>query len=176
MLTVYHGAICIVKQPLCLAGRPNLDFGQGFYVTDLREQAISWATRAANAGKTQWLNSYELDLDKVKATYNCLCFPAYDKDWLSFIVANRNGDTPWNGYDFIEGGIADDRVVDTVNLYMLDMIPAETAIQRLAQHRPNNQICLLNQQLINECLNFINAEPLNDLAVKEKGGGCDGSE
>lgn len=169
MLNVYHGATCVVKQPLCMAGRPNLDFGQGFYVTDLREQAISWATRAANTDKSQWLNSYVLDIDKVKANYRCLYFAAYDKEWLNFIVDSRNGNTPWHGYDFIEGGIADDRVVDTVNLYMLDMIPAETAIQRLAQHRPNNQICLLNQQLINECLDFVDAEPLNNLSFKEKG-------
>lgn len=52
----------------------------------------------------------------------------------------------------------------------MDMIPAETAIQRLAPHRPNNQICLLSQQLINECLDFINAEPLNDVSAGQKGG------
>ena len=45
MLKVYHGATCAVPQPLCNAGRPNLDFGQGFYVTDLREQAVGWAQR-----------------------------------------------------------------------------------------------------------------------------------
>ena len=169
MITVYHGATCIVKLPLCLAGRPNLDFGQGFYVTDLREQAVNWATRAANADKPQWLNRYELDIDKIKTNYHCLYFLSYDKEWLNFIVNSRNGNMPWHGYDLIEGGIADDRVIDTVNLYMLDMIPAETAIQRLAQHRPNNQICLLNQQLINECLKFIDAEPLSNLSIKLKG-------
>lgn len=43
MLTVYHGAACVIKYPLCNAGRPKLDFGQGFYVADLREQAVRWA-------------------------------------------------------------------------------------------------------------------------------------
>ena len=27
--------------------------------------------------------------------------------------------------------------------------------------RPNNQLCLINQQLIDECFHFINVEPLN---------------
>lgn len=41
MLTVCHGATCIVERPLCHAGRPNLDFGQGFYITDLKDQTIA---------------------------------------------------------------------------------------------------------------------------------------
>ena len=61
MLTVYHGATCPVSQPLCNAGRSNLDFGRGFYVTNLREQAVSWAVRPVNAHLPQWLNIYELD-------------------------------------------------------------------------------------------------------------------
>ncbi len=104
MIIVYHGATCIVKRPLCLVGRPNLDFGQGFYVTDLREQAVNWATRAANAGKAQWLNRYGLDIDKVRANYRCLSFAAYDKDWLDFIVDCRNGNMPWHGYDSCRNG------------------------------------------------------------------------
>ena len=48
MLTVYHGATCIIEKPLCHIGRDNLDFGKGFYVTNLKEQAISWATRFVN--------------------------------------------------------------------------------------------------------------------------------
>lgn len=167
MLTVYHGATCIVGQPICAAGRANLDFGQGFYVTDLRDQAVSWAMRAANAGKPQWLNIYEMDMQRVKSIYRYLQFPEYDGEWLDFIVNSRLGNAPWRDYDIVEGGVADDRVIDTVNLYMLDMIPAEIAVRRLAQHRPNNQICLLSQPLVDGHLRFVQAEPLNGLAVKE---------
>lgn len=48
MLVVYHGATCAVSQPLCHVGRANLDFGQGFYVTDLRQQAIGLAQHLPN--------------------------------------------------------------------------------------------------------------------------------
>ena len=40
-MKVYHGSTIIVREPLANVGRRNLDFGEGFYVTDLREQAIS---------------------------------------------------------------------------------------------------------------------------------------
>ena len=50
-MKVYHGSTAVVENPLVGAGRNNLDFGCGFYVTDLEEQAISWASRPLNSGK-----------------------------------------------------------------------------------------------------------------------------
>ena len=38
-IKVYHGTTDKVENPICAFGRKNLDFGQGFYVTDIREQA-----------------------------------------------------------------------------------------------------------------------------------------
>lgn len=40
MLTVYHGSTYRVEQPLAGVCRSNLDFGIGFYLTDLKEQAL----------------------------------------------------------------------------------------------------------------------------------------
>ena len=37
--TMYHGSVTIVKSPLCNVGRDDLDFGKGFYLTDIYEQA-----------------------------------------------------------------------------------------------------------------------------------------
>ena len=44
MIIVFHGSVVEVDKPLVKLGRKNLDFGQGFYVTDLREQAVRWAS------------------------------------------------------------------------------------------------------------------------------------
>ncbi len=60
-MRVYHGSVVVVKEPLVSVGRRNLDFGLGFYVTGLKEQAVSWASRPFNEGKTQILNVYEFD-------------------------------------------------------------------------------------------------------------------
>lgn len=57
----------------------------------------------------------------------------------------------------------------TVQLYMLGLMDINTAIGRLAQHQPNNQICLLNQSLMDECLHYIGCEFLNNEA-RQKGG------
>lgn len=45
MLKVYHGSNIEVQTPLVNIGRKEFDFGPGFYVTTLREQAIKWARR-----------------------------------------------------------------------------------------------------------------------------------
>lgn len=58
MRKVYHGAAEEVRNPLVHVGRENLDFGKGFYVTDIRAQAKTWANIKAKipSGKKQYGN------------------------------------------------------------------------------------------------------------------------
>ncbi len=160
-MLVYHGSTEIVEKPLSSVGRDNLDFGNGFYVTDLREQAVSWANRPMNRDKKRWLNIYELDIEKATTNYRYLKFPTYNFDWLDFVVANRKGEERWRNYDIIEGGIANDRVFNTIELYLAGLTPREDALERLRYEKPNNQLCLLNQELIETCLTFISTEELD---------------
>lgn len=158
-ITVYHGATQIVDVPICNIGRPKLDFGQGFYVTDMKEQAIKWAMSLADKRKeAPVVNIYQLDKDSILAEARYKIFNAYDKEWLDFIVANRNGQNVAKDYDYIEGGIANDRVIDTVKLYMTGFYDADMALAQLAYHKPNNQICFLNQELLNKYLVYDGTE------------------
>ena len=63
-------------------------------------------------------------------------------------------------YDYVEGGVANDRVIDTVNLYMAGLIDATSALRELSKHRPNNQICILNQDIVNNYLIYDGTEEL----------------
>lgn len=163
MRTLYHGGTSIVAHPLCAAGRDYLDFGKGFYLTDIREQAVEWATRIANTGLPQWLNIFQFNDERLEG-YRMKTFTAYDGDWLQFIAESRRGLKPWAEFDIIEGGVADDRVVDTIEYYLNGDITVEMALRRLSMHRPNNQICILNQSVIDNCLQHIESEALNELA------------
>lgn len=158
-IVVYHGATQIVEHPMCKVGRPNLDFGQGFYVTDIREQAVGWAMRMAHNRKgIPVINRYLLDRDGFTTEGHTLIFKGYDEDWLRFIIASRTEQNPAKDYDYIEGGVANDRVVDTVNFYLQGLVTLETALVRLSEHQPNNQICLLNQKLTDKYLIFDGTE------------------
>lgn len=160
MLTVYHGSTCRIEEPLAGVCRPNLDFGIGFYVTDLKEQAVRWALRTAEVRHKDeaWLNVYSLDMDVCRVLpYRYLCFETYDADWLDFVVACHQGRNLWSAYDMIEGGIADDRVIRTIDLYMRGDYTREEALARLIHQEPNNQICIINQEIIDRCLCFTEA-------------------
>ncbi|MCC8070952.1 MAG: DUF3990 domain-containing protein [Bacteroidales bacterium] len=157
-MKVYHGSITIVTSPLVKSGRPNLDFGQGFYVTDMQEQAEQWAFRLAlRKGVPPIVCCYDLDLESAKEDLRYKHFGAYDLEWLEFVVSNRRGGDAWKAYDIIEGAVANDRVVDTVELYMSNFLSAEEAIQRLRYFSPNNQLCITSQEIVNQRLKYIDS-------------------
>ena len=160
-IIVYHGGTETIENPICKFGRKNLDFGQGFYVTNLREQAVTWANNMArNRKMPAVLNRYRLDREAILQNARCKIFKAYDKEWLEFIVGNRTGQELAKDYDYVEGGVANDRVVDIVNLYIAGLMELSTALRELSKHQPNNQICILSQDLINKYLEYDGTEEL----------------
>lgn len=160
-MIVYHGGTEIVEHPICKFGRRNLDFGQGFYITNIRKQAVDWASQVADRRKlSPIINRYRLNREAILAEAHCKVFEAYDKDWLEFIVASRRGLHVADNYDYIEGGIANDRVVDTINLYMAGLMDEDTALRRLSEHQPNNQMCLLSQEITDKYLFFDGTEEI----------------
>ncbi len=156
-MKLYHGGYNRIEHPDCLAGRDNLDFGKGFYTTLIREHAEQWSKQVSfNRGQMKpILNVYEFDKEKAIHEYRYRFFPAYDEDWMDFIVSSRSGQKPWEDYDIIEGGIANDRVIDTIRLYMYGDMEKSTALKRLSEHQPNHQMCFLNQEVADKYLTFI---------------------
>ncbi|MDE5901786.1 MAG: DUF3990 domain-containing protein [Muribaculaceae bacterium] len=156
-IEVYHAGTDLIEVPDCRRGRANLDFGRGFYVTDIYDQAFNLALSRAKERKLPALiNTYLLDQKALLEEARSLIFNLYDEEWLEFIVACRAGKDIWQQYDYVEGGVADDRVIDTVNMYMQGYMSQERALQRLRYLRPNNQICIINQELLERHLTFTN--------------------
>ncbi len=75
-------------------------------------------------------------------------------------MANRRGEQLWKAYDIIEGGIANDRVFNTIELYAAGLTPMEDALKKLRYEKPNNQICLLRQPMVDKYLHFIEAKQI----------------
>ncbi len=156
-ITLYHGSTQPISHPLVDAGREDLDFGRGFYLTHLKEQAESWARRMQliRAAETAYVNEYLLDIEQaLKDGYTFFRMEAYDREWLDFIVDSRSGKRPWKPFDLIEGGVANDRVIDTVEDYISGLITVEQALGLLVHKEPNHQLCILNQEVIERHLTF----------------------
>lgn len=155
-MKVYHGGTEVIKQPEASKGRLGLDFGQGFYVTDIQSQAESWADRMARIRMESGIVSvYDFDIDTAKKQYSYKRFDEYDESWLEFIVANRQETYRGEVYNIIEGGVANDRVIDTVEAYIAHLTPMDAALRELSKHRPNNQICICSQEILDNHLHFI---------------------
>ena len=157
-MIVYHGSYCIVDKPDIKFSREALDFGKGFYVTNITIQAQNWTKKFKLRGQKAYINIYELPKDHIKESYKVKEFLYYDNEWLDFILECRSGASIYNSYDMIIGGIADDRVYNTMELYEDNLISKEEALKRLKYYKPNNQICIVNQDIIDKVLKYIESK------------------
>ncbi|MEE0428394.1 MAG: DUF3990 domain-containing protein [Turicibacter sp.] len=64
-------------------------------------------------------------------------------------------------YDMIVGSVADDKVVNTVELYSDRLISKEESLRRLKYYKPNFQIDIINQEVINDYLKYKKVERYN---------------
>ena len=158
MLTLYHGSQMSVPQPNAKVGRKNLDFGPGFYLTKIKKQAEDWAVvMAGRKGRNAEavLNTFQFDMDKAAADgVRIKSFPTYDLEWLDYVVDCRHGKDYSGEYDIVEGGVANDNVIDTVEDYEKGIITAEQALGQLKYKKVNHQLCILNQAVIDKYLTF----------------------
>ena len=162
-MEVFHGSNMIVASPLVHVGRKELDFGPGFYVTNLREQAIRWAKRICviRRSETSYICKYVLDEEGLNAlSVRSKLLLQYNQEWLDFVVASRRGEMPWQEYDIIEGGVANDNVIDTVEDYYQGRITVEQALGQLRFVKPTHQMCIRKQVIIDQCLQFTGYETI----------------
>ena len=162
MITLYHGSYIAVPSPLVGLGRKKVDFGQGFYLTNLHDQAKAWAeTIAERKGRNTKpiVSAYTLVYSSVKTgDFRVKVFDSYDLEWLEYVIDCRRGGEMQKQYDIVEGGVANDNVIDTVEDYENDIITAEQALGQLRYKKVNHQLCILNQEIIDKYLTFNNSE------------------
>lgn len=157
-MIVYHGSFLEIPNPDVCHSRQRVDFGPGFYVTTLVDQAAKWCQRYKSAGQSAVVNRYVCD-DDAYAVRRVLTFDSYSDEWLDFVLRCRSGnsDTP---YEIVAGGMADDRVFNTVELFSEGLITREEALGRLRFERPNWQICFRTQGSLDACLSFEGSKEL----------------
>lgn len=59
-MIVYHGGIDVIKEPDINHSYRPLDFGKGFYITTVKEQAEKWAKRKAVDSLLTYSSYYEV--------------------------------------------------------------------------------------------------------------------
>ena len=156
-MKLYHSSDVSVPMPDIIHSRDYLDFGKGFYLTPIHEQAVRYAQRFLRRQRTAWLNTYEFDFNP--AEWKNLKFNNYDKDWLSF-VANCRAGKDISDYDIIIGGIANDKVIETLARYFAGELSEHDTLGLLIYEKPNIQYCIRSQRMLDECLKHIESKQL----------------
>ncbi len=138
-MILYHGSFVEINKPDLVHSRSNVDFGCGFYTTPLYEQAEKWCGKFKRRGKDGIISRYAYDESR-ETELKTVKFDSYSEEWLDFILNCRSGKDA-TGYDLVVGGVADDKVFNTVELFFDGLIDKKEAINRLRYEKPNLQIC-----------------------------------
>ena len=127
------------------------------HTTPLYEQASKWCGRFKRRGKEGIISYYEFDENKYEEL-KVLKFDSYSEEWLDFILNCRSG-KDITDYDIVIGGVANDKVFNTIELFFDGLIDKTEAIKRLKYEKPNLQICFRTQRAL-ECLFFERGEKI----------------
>jgi len=157
-MRLYHGSYTEIKSPDLLHSRKNVDFGLGFYTTLLYEQAVNWARKFKRNGGSGIISYYRFD-EKVLNKLKVLNFDTYSDEWLDFILNCRAG-KDLSDYDMVIGGVANDKVFNTIELFFDGLIDKKEAISRLKYEKPNLQICFRTQKALDYSLFYEGSETI----------------
>ncbi len=138
-LVVYHGKCSDFEKIDLNKSHNRRDFGKGFYTTILQSQSKEWAYRLSMREKKNKYYVYEFlfeeaDVLKVKR------FDRLNEEWLEFIKSNRSKGGLQHDYDVVIGPVADDNTMETVQLYIANILTASEAVERLRYNKVNNQV------------------------------------
>jgi hypothetical protein len=153
MFEIYYGSNIEIKLPqLIKESKFYKDFGEGFYCTNIKKQAIRWAFRK---GKSKgYVSTYNYDYIKTK-DLNTLRFNVMTEEWLDFIISCRNGKP--HSYDIVEGPMADDEIYNYINDYIGGVIPRHVFWELAKFRYPTHQLCFCSEKALS-CLEWRGSE------------------
>ena len=150
-MKLFHGSNVDIDSISLAICRPYKDFGRGFYLTDIEEQAERMAVRVSRIyGGTPVVNSYEIEDDfrnipdlrikdfGVRTT----------EEWAKFVMNNRsraftdeksdlcNKD---NKYDIVIGPVADDNMALLFRQYENEIIDFDTLLKGMIYKKTSSQ-------------------------------------
>lgn len=144
MLELYHGSNVAIEKIDLSKGHINKDFGKGFYLTTLPQQAMEMAKRKAR----QFLDAKPIvttflfdENELTSGELNVRVFHTVSEEWAMFILQNRKASRTGfhHDYDIVVGPVADDSVVQQLDLFEMGLITLSQLVEALRCRDLNNQ-------------------------------------
>lgn len=135
-MILYHGSNVKIEVPNLLKSKPYKDFGQGFYLSADKSQALRMAEQKTLQLLVGEPIVSEFEFDEALLQSNELkvkIFEGYSVEWANFILHNRdiNKQHPIHDYDIVYGPIADDGVTFQLRRYQAGTISIEELVKEL---------------------------------------------
>lgn len=141
-MKLYHGTNVDFQQIDITKSKSFKDFGQGFYLTDIRKQAEDWAKKKSELlGGKPVLQEYDFD-EAIMASMelNILVFETPTEEWATFIHKNRSRKEHFrHDYDIVVGPIADDGVAYLIGRYDEGTLTIAELVRELEYKKLNRQ-------------------------------------
>lgn len=142
-MRLFHGTNIDFKEIDFQKCKPNKDFGKGFYLTDIKQQALDMAVRRTKFSScgSPIVQEYEFDESLLSSKeLKVKVFEGVSNEWAQFILSNRKArGKRVHNYDIVIGPVADDSVVYQINIFMLHFITIEELVKRLEYKKLNSQ-------------------------------------
>ena len=141
-MTLYHGTNVDFDLIDIEKSNPYKDFGKGFYLTDIKEQAERMALRKVKFfGGVPVIQVYDFDeRDLQREDLKVKFFSEPSEEWAVFIHNNRNRTLDFrHDYDVVIGPIANDGVAYLLGRYEEGTITLPELVRGLEYKQLNNQ-------------------------------------
>ena len=150
-MRLYHGSNIVIDSINLAMCRPYKDFGRGFYLTDIKEQAEKMAVRVSKIyGGSPIVSTFEIQddfrkIDGIKVKDFGL---ETTEEWAKFVMNNRNRtftnvkDTLCNKdnkYDIVIGPVADDNMALLFRQYENEIIDFSTLLKGMIYRKTSSQ-------------------------------------
>lgn len=149
-MKLYHGTNIDFERIDLDKSIPYKDFGRGFYLTDILQQAERMAERKSRRFGQPVVQVYEVDENILYniSEYEVKAFSSPDEEWAEFILANRERRIPpyKHSYDVVIGPVADDGIAYILSRYTEGTITLDEALKELRFSKLNNQYCFCTEK------------------------------
>jgi hypothetical protein len=149
-MKLFHGSntpIDIIDLNLC---QPYKDFGRGFYLTTIEEQAVTMAKRTKRIyGGTPCVTAFDFDIKCLESgLLSVKIFEIPSEEWAVFVLNNRNRDytdhmneccNHDNKYDIVTGPVANDDIALLFRTFSNGVIDIEILVKELKFRKLTDQ-------------------------------------
>ncbi len=150
-MRLYHGSNVDIESINLAMCRPYKDFGKGFYLTDIEEQAKNMAVRVSKIyGGIPIVNVFEIQDDfRSLPDIKIKDFGIRTtEEWARFVMNNRSREfqeikselcNKDNKYDIVIGPVADDNMALLFRQYENEIIDFETLLRGIIYKKASSQ-------------------------------------